>query len=200
MLGGLLELGGVAVGRIDSEARPDFGLPDHWRSTTTLDAIGSHDWDVVILQQGPSATEGRPYLLEYSALFAEEIRRAGARPALYMVWPSLARVRDFPGVIDSYLTAARQVDGEILPVGMAWVAVFNRDPKARLYGRDGFHPSRLGTYLAALVMYQQLSGQDPRLLPPLIPGARKDDPLPEEQARLLQDAAAEANAAANRAP
>ena len=72
----------------------------------------------------------------------------------------------------------------------AWVS----DRKLRLYGRDGFHPSRLGTYLAVLVMYQQLSGRDPRDLPAKIPGFRKDDPIPPETARILQEAAVAANA------
>ena len=194
MLASLLEWGGVRVDRIETEARPDFGLPDHWLSKTTMRAIGSHDWDYVIFQQGPSATEGRPYLLEYSELFAVEIRKAGARPALFMVWPSAQRLRDFPGVADSYRTAARDVDGLLLPAGEAWMLAWQRDPKLRLYGRDGFHPSRLGTYLAALVIYQALTQLDPRELPPLIPGKVSPDELPEELASLLQEAAVEANA------
>ena len=194
MVGRLLERAGVAVGEIDSQARPDYGLPDHWLSKTTMKAMASGDWDIVVLQQGPSASEGRPYLLEYSELFAAEIRKAGARPALYMVWPSAARLRDFPAVIDSYRTAATQNDAQLYPVAVAWMAAWRQDPKLRLYGRDGFHPSRLGTYLAALVIFQQISGHDPRDLPALIPGRRKDDPIPPEQARLLQKAAAEANA------
>lgn len=194
MVGRLLERAGVAVGRIESRARPNFGLSDHWRSKKTMDAIASGDWDIVILQQGPSATEGRPSLLEYSRLFASEIRKAGARPALYMVWPSAQRLRDFPGVVDSYRAAAGEIDGRLFPVGEAWLAAWQHDPKLELYGRDGFHPSRLGTYLAALVIYQQLSGRDPRELPPSIPGYRKDDPITPGQAQLLQAAAAEANA------
>ena len=55
------------------------------------------------MQQGPSATEGRPSLLEYAEFFADEIRAVGAEPALYMVWPSQARSFDFEGVSDSYL-------------------------------------------------------------------------------------------------
>jgi len=198
MLSSLLEWGGLAVDRIESEARPDFGLPDHWLSKTTMRAIASHDWDYVILQQGPSATEGRPYLLEYSEMFAVEIRKVGAQPALFMVWPSAQRLRDFPGVADSYRSAARDVDGLLLPAGEAWMATWRRDPEVRLYGRDGFHPSRLGTYLAALVIYQQLTQLDPRKLPALIPGPVSDDELPEELAKLLQEAAVEANEGALR--
>jgi len=193
MLGALLRGSGVAVSEIESEARPDFGLQDHWSSKTSMRTLGSFDWDVVSIQQGPSATQGRPSLLEFSELFATEIRKSGGEPALYMVWPSAARLRDFPGVVDSYQTAALEVDGLLFPVGAAWVAAWLADPKIPLYGRDGFHPSRLGTYLAALVMFQQLSGCDPRNLPASIPGLRKSDPVDPEHARILQQAAFESN-------
>jgi len=195
MLARMLQRNGVAVDRVESEARPNFGLPDHWSSKSTLAAIAADDWDYVILQQGPSATEGRPYLLEFAPLFADKIRQTGAEPVFYMVWPAGNRLRDFPGVAESYRMAARAVDGMLFPVGEAWMAAWRRNPRLRLYGPDGFHPSRLGTYLAALVMYQQLSGLDPLELPASIPGYRKDDPIPEAIADLLQEAATEANAA-----
>ena len=194
MLAGLLEWADVAVARIESQARPDFGLQDHWSSTRTRRVIESEHWDIVILQQGPSATEGRPSLLEFSQLFAAEIRKVDGKPALYMVWPSTQRLRDFPAVADSYRSAAEQVDGLIFPVGEAWMAAWMKDPKLPLYGRDGFHPARLGTYLAALVMFEQLAGQDPRTLPAMIPGLHKGDPMVPERARVLQNAAVEANA------
>lgn len=193
MLERLLEQNGVKVAQIDSRARPDFGLQDHWSSSQSMNAIAQGPWDLVILQQGPSATEGRPSLLEFSERFAEPIREAGAEPVLYMVWPSAARLRDFPGVAESYRMAAAKAEGYLFPVGEAWLYAWRQNPKIRLYGRDGFHPSRLGTYLAALVMFQQISGIDPRGLPPEIPGLRKGDPIKPEIARVLQDAAFQAN-------
>lgn len=197
MLAWLLARNGTPVAKFHSRARPNYGLPDHWTSKQTLRSIATGDWDYVILQQGPSATEGRPYLLEYAPKFAGEIRAAGATPVFYMVWPSAARLRDFPLVSESYRMAATQVQAGLFPVGEAWMEAWRRDPTIELYGPDGFHPSRLGTYLAALVMYQQLSGSDPRELPAAVPGYRKDDPIHKETARVLQAAAVAANARVN---
>lgn len=194
MLATLLEWAQVDVERIETEALPNFGLPDHWRRKRTRRAITEGRWDVVILQQGPSATEGRPSLLEYSRRFAGEIRRAGARPGLFMVWPSARRSRDFPGVSDSYRTAALEIDGLLFPVGEAWRAAWRRDPELPLYGPDGFHPSPLGTYLAALVLFEQLADRDPASLPPRLPSTQRAEELSAERARLLQEAAADANA------
>lgn len=150
-------------------AEPNYGLEDHWARRATHEMIGQ-GWDVVVLQQGPSATEGRPSLLEFASRFAGPIREAGAMPALYMVWPAAARSFDFQGVSDSYAAAADRIDGLLFPVGEAWLEARRVDEDIALYGSDSFHPSPLGSYLAALVMYEQLAGADARELTSGVPG------------------------------
>lgn len=193
MLESLFEMGGQGPISTRSVVAGGVGLPDHWDAGTATETIREGGWDVVVLQQGPSATEGRPYLLEYAVLFAEEIEAVGARTALYMVWPAEGRYFDFPGVSDSYSTAADLVDGLLFPAGEAWLAAWRRDPGLELYGPDRFHPSLEGTYLAALVMYQQLSGRSPADLPNAIPTGEDFVFLPDDVATTLQEAAQEAN-------
>lgn len=200
MLADLLELGGLSDFHIAAVAKPNYGLPDHWADGEARARIASGGWEVVVLQQGPSATEGRPYLLDYAEAFAAEIRAVGAEPALYMVWPSSQRSFDFDGVFDSYETAAAQVDGFFYPAGEAWRIAWETDPDVALYGPDGFHPSLLGTYLAALVMYEQLSELDARDLPATIPPGGGSVPIEADVALLLQEAAHEANARHARTP
>ena len=186
----LLEEGGAESVVVESAAYPNFGLQDHWVMGEARAAIDRGGWDFVVMQQGPSATEGRPSLLEYSQMFAEEIRRVGAQPALYMVWPSDARSFDFDGVSDSYRTAAELSDGLLFPAGEAWRAAWRRDATLPLYSGDGFHPSPMGSYLAALVMVEQIAGIDPRTLPT----TAGDVDLSAEVVAVLQEAAVEANA------
>ncbi|MFW6088858.1 MAG: hypothetical protein ACODAB_03830 [Gemmatimonadota bacterium] len=171
-------------------AEPDFGLEDHWVRRATHDMI-AEGWDVVIMQQGPSATEGRPSLVEYAERFADAVREAGATPALYMVWPAGARSFDFRGVSDSYSAAADRVDGLLFPAGEAWLDAWELDEDIELYGGDRFHPSPLGTYLAALVMYEQLTGADARKLTLDIPGFEGITTVAE--LRALRQAAHRAN-------
>ena len=158
-------------------------------------AIAAGEWDFVVLQQGPSASkEGRALLLEYSRRFAEEIRRAGARPALYAVWPPASRLQDFKGVSESYRHAAEAVDGLLFPVGDAWLGAWTVNPEIGLYSADGFHPSAAGTYLAGLVIYQRLYNEPPMGLPSklrLSSGGRIE--IPADQALFLQHAAEEGN-------
>jgi hypothetical protein len=78
-----------------------------------------------------------------------------------MVWPSVTRRGDFPAVSGSYAAAASAVGGVLMRAGDAWREAWRLDPKLPLYGPDGFHPSRLGSQLAALVVYEQLTGATP---------------------------------------
>lgn len=167
----------------ESVARPDYSLEDHWHERNARAAI-ARGWDVVVLQQGPSALpESRRLLIEYTKRFDAEIRKTGARTALYMVWPSRARRGDFPGVSQSYTAAAREVNGILLPAGDAWRAAWAADSRLALYGPDGLHPSMSGTYLAALVIYGQLFGA-PAPAAPVPPDA-------QSSAALLQRVAQE---------
>ena len=191
VLNWMFEQASVPVGRIEEVAFPNVGLQDHWADGRARDWIAQGGFDVVVMQQGPSATEGRPSLLEYGQLFAEEIQQAGSRPAMYMVWPSWFRGFDFDGVSDSYRTAAELADALLFPSGEAWRAAWRRDSTLAFYGDDGFHPSRMGTYLAALGMFEQLANLDPRTLPAEIPG---QGVITAELAALLQESAREANA------
>ena len=170
-------------------AEGGFSLEDHWNRGVAQRTIAEGGWSVVVLQQGPSALpESQANLREYTQRFDTEIRRAGARTALYMVWPESVRASVFDDVVLSYTRAAEAVNGLLYPVGEAWRIAWRRDSRLQLYGSDGFHPSATGTYLAALVMYQQISGRPVVGLPSPLSSI---DPA---TVRVLQESAAEANA------
>jgi len=144
---------------------PNLSLEDHWERDTQA-VIRRGGFKYVVLQQGPSSLPAsRENLREWTKRFGEEIRRAGALPALYMVWPDRSRLALFPEVKESYRLAAEDVKGVLLPAGEAWVAAWRRDSKLNLYGADNFHPSRLGTYAAAAAILSGLTGISPRGLP-----------------------------------
>ncbi len=195
VLAALIEAAGHGPAQIESFASPNYGLEDHWALGDAREAIGVGPWDMVVLQQGPSATEGRPSLLEYSEIFADEAADVGARTALYMVWPSSDRDFDFDGVAESYTLAAERVNGLLFPVGEAWRLAWQRDPDLALYGPDGFHPTESATYLAALVMFEQIADRSPVGLPAEIQLASGSVlSVAADVAAMLQEVAVEANA------
>jgi hypothetical protein len=134
-----------------------YSLEDHWIQGDARAALASRTWDVVVMQQGPSALpESQINLREWAMRFAEEARADGTRPALLTVWPESYRRSALGQVISSYRKAAAASGAILLPGGAAWREAWSCDARIPLYGPDGFHPSRVGTYAAALVVYGRL--------------------------------------------
>jgi hypothetical protein len=188
----------AGTGRIAVEAvtAPDASLGDHWADGTARTVIRRGGWETVVLQQGPSSLDAsRADLLAQADLFAGEIRAVGAKPALYSVWPEKARLGVFDRVTESYRLAAERVHGLFLPGGEGWRAAWRRDSTLALYDADDFHPALLGSYAIALVMYGRLAGRTTVGLPArLRTSAGVLLEVPPAVARLLQEAADEANA------
>ena len=174
----------MSVGRV---LRGNYSLGDHWQEGAAPDMIRQGGWDVVVLQQGPSALpESQADLLASTRRFAALATEHGARVALLMVWPGADRPTAFDSVRMSYSNAAEAVGGILVPAGEAWRAAWRRDPTLALYSSDGFHPSVMGSYLAALSLFEQLYGRTPV-------GVTGGEVDPGKVA-LLQAAAAEADA------
>ena len=169
-------------------------LEDHWNSGA-LKAIAGKKWDFVVMQQGPSSLpESRVHLRQWTKKYAPRIKKAGGRPALFMVWPTPDRSAYFDDVRDAYALAASDVGGMFVPAGEALRAASRRDPHAPLYDSDDFHPTAAGSYAAALSIYGMLYQRAPQGLPARLELANGQVlAVPPELAKLLQDAATEAN-------
>lgn len=177
----------------ETVAFPNYALMDHWQEGTARAALSDGDWDVLIMQQGPSSLPAnQENLRTWTQNWAEAARAEGTEPALYMVWPSEARSADFPGVIQAYTNAAGAARAELYPVGSAWLLAWEREPATPLYGPDRFHPSPTGTYLAALVIYGALSGRAVVGLPARLTLSNGTLTIREERAQMLQEVATQA--------
>ncbi|NOT07347.1 MAG: hypothetical protein HOP28_03990 [Gemmatimonadales bacterium] len=182
--------------RVASATGSGLALIDHLNgASNAVAAIQSRHWDFVILQQGPTPSGlCRDTLVLSAKLFDPLIRAAGATPALFMTWPTAQGSQAFfDDVRTSFQDAAREVDGVFLPAGEAWRSAWAANSALPLYGFDGFHPSSMGSFLAALTIYERITGKDARDLPPKAFGAGAEFSLPEATIRLLQAAAHDAN-------
>jgi hypothetical protein len=159
-VGGPLSVDAVTIG--------GASLGDHLADGTAAARLSTERWDFVVLQQGPSSRpESRVDLRADTARFAVLAQAAGARTALYMVWPIASEPEWFDAVRDSYWLAAQDVGGIFLPAGEAWRAAWRLDPALQLYSPDGLHPTVAGSYAAALVIAAELTGKSPIGLPAL---------------------------------
>jgi len=176
---------------------PDGGsLEDHWQNERARQVLASTLWDHVVLQQGPSSRpESQIHLRKWSAQWADEARQHGVKPALYMVWPFQGQKNGFEQVSKSYRSAAKASNATILPAGDAWQEALRRDPNMPLYQSDRLHPTRAGTYLAALVITYELTGVKPTSVPARLKLASENEfALPDAQADTLRQAAEKVHA------
>lgn len=179
-----------------SIAYQDYELDDHFALGVALEALQSEDWDFVVLQQGPSAhPESRARLLKGASDFAKVIGERGAHTILFMPWPARDSSFYFPAVRDVYRFAADSIGAILAPAGEAWLLAWAQDATLPLYGPNGYYPSEMGSYLAALVIFQRIYSRSPVgvQVPAVVNG--RTQPWPVVQVQLLQEAAADANAA-----
>ena len=137
-------------------AAPDHALADHLRSPR-LDRLLRRDWDWVVLQQGPSALpESRAELIDSTRRIAEALQGSKARIALFAAWPAQRNRHMSPDAEASYRAAAAVVQACVVPVASAWRMLQEAPDAPRLYQRDGLHPTREGSRLAAMALVRAL--------------------------------------------
>jgi len=157
-------------------------------------------------------TDNADYLASLAALPPLDAMIEGKHGAavLFMTWGRLNGDVDNPDLYPDYSTMqAHLVEGYtayaaaittnertayVAPVGLAWQHIYAADVASgadptqpgtlfyALYSDDGSHPSPLGSYLAACVIYATVSGNDPTGLP-------APDTVAAEAAAQLQEAA-----------
>jgi hypothetical protein len=177
-------------------AKPDFALEDHYDFRDAVHALEDESWDFVVMQQGPSAlASSRANLIIWAGVFGDMIDENGARAVMYGVWPQYDRSFDFPNVTESYRQAADAIGALFAPAGEAWLNAWARDSTLPLYAADDFHPSTMGTYLAALTVFERVYAHTPVGVQEVAVVNGRIQTWPAAIVRLLQEAAAAANAA-----
>lgn len=150
------ELMGLNIGT-KSIARANYALLDHWADGEVQQQIATKKFDFVVVQQGPSSQSfGRQILIEYGEKLKEICDENGAQLCFFMVWPSRANYYTFDGVIRNYQEAATLNRAILCPVGRVWKSHFDQTANFDYYGPDGFHPSLLGSQVAAEVIVETL--------------------------------------------
>jgi len=180
--------------RVGSVALPNFAVIDHALGmSNAVDVIKSQQWELVVLQQGPTTTAiNRDTLIIATKALDPLVKQSGGRTAQMMTWPQSNAPQLFPLVRGSSQAAANSVEGGMfIPAGEAWRVALERDPTLNLYSGDGYHPGPLGTYLAALVIYEKVTGHDARKLPGRAVVGGVTLSLAEETVKFLQSVAHE---------
>lgn len=159
---------------ITSIVKGGESLTDHLANERLRGLLEHGGWDYVVLQEqssDPAMPTSEVIAGTYkSARSLDSLAKVGSpdvRVIFYMTWGhkngcSWPRA-DYPLIdtydgmqlrlITSYLEMTYENNATCAPVGLAWREVLREHPEFNIYDSDDYHPSTLGSYLAANVIY-----------------------------------------------
>jgi len=160
----------------------------------------SKPFDLVIVQGGSGEVRSahrRRVFQEKADEIVSLIREAGAIPFLYMIHAYVPPHQSYdPEMIQqitaTYTEAGHRTGAMVIPLGLAFARAYEKMPDIQLHKPfDGTHPSLLGTYLAACVVYTTIYGRSAAELE-----YRYYDAIEADDAEFLRQVADETVAAA----
>ena len=132
--------------------------------TNTYEPYEDQDIDVVIMMDCslcPINDSRKDSFYKYVKKHSETIRSKGVEPILFMTWPYKNKPEMQQQLEKEFLKAAKINNIRLIPTGRAFLEINKNFPNINLYTEDLRHPSKEGTYLAALMVFTTLSNKSP---------------------------------------
>jgi poly(3-hydroxybutyrate) depolymerase len=158
-------------------------LPEHDGGFGNV--LSAEDWDVVVMQGhslGPISEDTAEPFRNAARKFAGIARKQGTRPVFFMTWAYTGQPEMTAELDHAYTDIGRELNAEVVPVGLAFATVTKDRPDIALRIDDARHPTLAGTYLAACTFFAALYRQSPE-------GLDYDAGLGKETAAYLQQVA-----------
>jgi hypothetical protein len=133
-------------------------------------------WNVVVLQEQSqllsfARAEWERETYPFARALQDRIASKGVRTLLFMTWGyRLGDRHNRPNntfrdmqerLAEGYDQLASELPASVAPVGLAWAEALRQRPGLDLWDSDGRHPNEAGSYLAACVFYEVLTGRNP---------------------------------------
>jgi poly(3-hydroxybutyrate) depolymerase len=137
-------------------------LPEHAGGFERV--MAAEDWDVVVMQGhslGPISEDTAEPFREAAREFSAFAREQGTSPAFFMTWAYTDKPEMTALLDKAYTDIGRELDAEVVPVGLAFARATAERPDIALRIADKSHPSRAGTYLAACTFFAAFYQQSP---------------------------------------
>ena len=136
---------------------PNYAIIDHLNEGKLHNILSSEKFDYLVVQQGPSSqSEGKKMLIEDGRKLKKLCDKYNIKMVYFMVWTSKEWYHIIDLVIENHEVAAKKNNAMLFPVAQVWKKYNTHKNIDSLYSFDGFHPSKTGSFLSALVMFHKL--------------------------------------------
>jgi len=146
-----------------------YTLRDHLNEGVVKKALDSLHWDFVVLNE--QSTFGENYVVNgvqrmresesfYKTVreFDSLIKKRGAKTVIISLYPRNNVPQTDGEILDySYMKIAKELDIELSPVSQTWRDILNVKSKWQLYRDDNLHPTPLGSFVTASVIYSTIT-------------------------------------------
>ena len=132
--------------------------------TNTYEPYKDKDIDVVIMMDCslcPINDQRKDSFYKYVKKHSETIRSKGVEPILFMTWPYKNKPEMQEQLEEEFFKASKLNKLRMIPAGQAFLYINQNFTNINLYTDDLRHPSKEGTYLAALMIFTSLSNKTP---------------------------------------
>jgi len=151
-------------------------LKDHLNSPFTLDTIRNGNWDIIVIQGHSLEPLMNPVGFNDAATDLIKItKESGAVVFLFETW-SRAKGNSIydeawsgrnPESMQKKLSIkyneiAQNSNVTVIPIGSIWQKIMAENKEIELYSIDGSHPSQIGSYLTACIIYKYIFNDDPK--------------------------------------
>ncbi|MEO9803651.1 MAG: hypothetical protein ABJF04_10410 [Reichenbachiella sp.] len=145
---------------ITTSVNGGVSLKDHWEQNSNLKSkrmIEEGAFDVVILQDQSMTPIRQPNkTLTFGKKLAGLAEEAGGQVLVFQTWSRKNNPDSQVQLDDTFSKFVATTRAKIAPVADAWHLAMKEYPNLELYAYDGSHPSEIGSYLTALIMYRVL--------------------------------------------
>jgi hypothetical protein len=111
--------------------------------------------------QCPIHPQLKSVFTDYARKDSDIVRAHGATPIFFMSWAYADRPEMTAQLAEAYTVAGNANNALVIPAGLAFARVREKQPELNLYALDKRHPSLVGTYLAACTLFAALTGRSP---------------------------------------
>ena len=132
--------------------------------TNTYEPYEDRKIDIVIMMDCslcPINDERKSSFYKYVKKHSKTVRSKGAEPILFMSWPYKNKPEMQNQLEEEFFKVSKINNLKMIPAGQAFLYVNQNYPSINLYAEDLRHPSKEGTYLAALMVFITLSNKSP---------------------------------------